>query len=114
MVCKIEPDCRCATVADANRCANWVGETVKKHPLLLLQERQKTHGDFMQNAAISQGLKCTLQSVTGWTVLDPVHREALDLICTKIGRIMAGQADFKDHWDDIAGYAHLAAGQCQQ
>ena len=29
------------------------------------------------------------------------------MIAHKIGRILAGNPDFKDHWDDIAGYAVL-------
>jgi hypothetical protein len=34
--------------------------------------------------------------------------EALEMIAHKIGRIIAGDPDFDDHWDDIAGYAKIA------
>lgn len=77
----------------------------------LLEERQKTHGDFRSNAAISQRLKRIVYENTGKVNerLCDVHREALDMICLKLSRILSGQAMYKDHWDDIAGYAKLAA-----
>lgn len=29
------------------------------------------------------------------------------MIAHKMGRILAGDAEFIDHWDDIEGYAHI-------
>ena len=43
--------------------------------------------------------------------LDAYQREALDMIAHKIGRIFAVDADFLDHWLDIAGYATLVHRQ---
>lgn len=77
----------------------------------LLTERQKTHGSFETNAKISQALK-DLMGVYVGNGLCPVHREALDMIALKLSRILSGQANFKDHWDDIAGYAKLASEAC--
>jgi len=34
-------------------------------------------------------------------------QEALDVICGKIARIIAGDPYHSDHWRDIAGYATL-------
>lgn len=79
----------------------------------LLQERQKTHGSFETNALISQKLK-TLFDELGADRFVHVHREALDMIALKLSRILSGQADFKDHWDDIAGYAKLASEACSK
>jgi len=73
----------------------------------LLNERNKTHGSFIVNGRVSQGLKDVIRKEPGYAILDIVHREALDHIFGKIGRIMAGQPEFDDHWDDIAGYAQL-------
>lgn len=80
----------------------------------MLQERQKTHGDFRSNAAISQALKQIINRNTTKVSEDlcPVHREALDMICLKLSRILSGHASFKDHWDDVAGYAQLGAEAC--
>jgi hypothetical protein len=76
----------------------------------LLQERQKTHGSFEQNAKISQQLKM-IYSIYGYPKSD-AQREALDMIALKLSRILSGQANHKDHWDDIAGYAKLASEAC--
>lgn len=76
----------------------------------LLQERNKTHGSFAMNAAISQGIKGIYR--IGCEPAKVAHREALEMIALKISRILSGQADFKDHWDDIAGYAKLGSEAC--
>ena len=79
----------------------------------LLVERAKTHGSFKQNAIISQRLKQIIRAEFKEYEIMPVEfKEALDMICLKLSRIGSGQAKFKDHWDDIAGYAKLAAEAC--
>jgi len=75
----------------------------------ILAQRGTTHGDFTDNARISQMLKDSLRNQHGWGNLNDVQREALDMISHKIGRALAGNPDFKDHWDDIAGYAKLVS-----
>jgi hypothetical protein len=77
----------------------------------ILVERQKTHGSFKTNAQVSQTLKATF-SYHGKSDLKVEHREALDMIALKLSRILSGQATFKDHWDDIAGYAKLGSEAC--
>jgi hypothetical protein len=79
----------------------------------LLVERQKTHGSFEDNARISQALKLLFVN-EGFGDLCDVHREALDMIALKLSRILSGQADFKDHWRDIAGYAKLGEEKAKQ
>lgn len=39
--------------------------------------------------------------------------EALDMICTKLGRIVNGDPEYVDNWVDIAGYAKLVADRLQ-
>lgn len=73
----------------------------------LLNERDKTHGSFIVNSRVSQSLKDVIRKEEGYQELNLIHREALDHMFGKIGRIMAGQPEFDDHWDDIAGYAQL-------
>lgn len=80
----------------------------------LLAERAKTHGDYSVHAEITQRLKDYLHARDKWQKLDPPQREAIDMILHKIGRIFAGNPNFKDHWDDIAGYAKLVADRCPQ
>ena len=78
----------------------------------ILTERRKAHGDFSSNAAISQTIKVTLRCRDGWDDLTAVQKEAIEMICLKLSRIMSGQPNHRDHWDDIAGYAKLASDRC--
>jgi hypothetical protein len=70
----------------------------------VLEAREKTHGDFKTVAFVSQRLKCALHADEP---LAHTRREALEMICTKIARIVCGDDGAKDHWEDIAGYARL-------
>jgi hypothetical protein len=79
----------------------------------LIVEREKTHGSFDQNATTSQQLKAIFRTQPNYKELCSCHKEALDMIASKIGRILSGQADFADHWRDISGYATLAMDRCQ-
>ncbi|APD21392.1 hypothetical protein Iz_48 [Brucella phage Iz] len=78
----------------------------------ILNEREKTHGDYRSHAAITQALKADMQCQSSWSSLPEHQRESLDMIAHKIGRILAGDPDFRDHWADIAGYATLSADRC--
>ena len=75
----------------------------------LLSERSNTHGDFTDNSQVAQAIKRVIQNGLKGTSLKDYQQEALDMIAHKIGRIVAGNSDFKDHWDDIAGYARLVS-----
>lgn len=76
----------------------------------ILAERGKTHGKFKDHAHVTQHLKstCFNNQVNGLT---EVQSEALDMILHKIGRIVSGNPNIADHWDDIAGYAKLASNE---
>ena len=74
----------------------------------ILEERQKTHGDFAWVAEISQELKDCFRQKADWYNLTNVQREALDNIAQKTARIFSGNPNFADHWVDIQGYAKLA------
>lgn len=75
----------------------------------LLTERGKTHGSFAENAKWFTQM-CRM----GERVNNPVHEAALCMIYMKLARILSGQSDFQDHWDDIAGYAKLASEACNE
>lgn len=74
----------------------------------LLNGRQKTHGEFADHARATCAMKAILRD-EGYLELPPIHREALDMIVHKIGRILSGNPNHHDHWDDIAGYAKLVS-----
>ena len=78
----------------------------------ILEERQKTHGSFKTHSEIAQGLKDIMKSHDGG--LDEVQKEGLEMILHKIARLLNGKADYKDHWDDIAGYATLVSKHIEE
>ena len=73
----------------------------------IIDEREKTHGPFMTVASKAQQIKDAMQGGKNWEELDDIQREALQMIASKIGRILAGNHDEVDHWRDVAGYAEL-------
>lgn len=74
----------------------------------ILATRQKTHGNFLENAGLSQSLKDVIRSGRNWQKLTDMQKESLEMVALKISRILSGDQDFRDHWDDIVGYARLA------
>lgn len=77
----------------------------------ITSERERTHGNFRDHARCTQRLKAVLRDeleIVGKT-LTMEQQEALDMIFHKIGRVVAGDADFIDHWNDLAGYSTLVA-----
>ena len=75
----------------------------------LLAERGKTHGPYADHAYYTQRTKAVWRDCPGWHRLSADQRESLDMIAHKVGRILAGDPNFPDHWDDIAGYAKLTS-----
>ena len=82
----------------------------------LVAERGSTHGSFADHARITQDIKqvmvreAALRKGRGQPELTDTQKEALEMIAHKVGRIIAGNASFRDHWDDIAGYAKISDG----
>lgn len=74
-----------------------------------LTARGKSYGDFRDNARIAQNIKLAMQSSPVWIRGGVSYdmMEALDLIASKIGRMLSGDPNYIDNWHDIAGYATL-------
>ncbi|MBP6946237.1 MAG: hypothetical protein KBB46_03025 [Candidatus Pacebacteria bacterium] len=75
----------------------------------ILEERGKTHGDFRENAQVSQNIKGLIKERLHMQDLyiPPFMKEAIDMISHKLSRIAVGDPFEPDHWKDIAGYAEL-------
>ena len=71
----------------------------------ILDQREKTHGSYTQQAALAQDLKTRIRAECRNLV--PQQQESLEMICVKIARIVCGNPHEVDHWRDIAGYAAL-------
>lgn len=89
------------------------GRIIETQRDALLVTRQSTHGDFKENARISQGIKEWLRSSDGWKDLADIEREAMDMIALKFSRILSGKSLEKQHWEDVVGYAKLVEEQCK-
>lgn len=77
----------------------------------ILNERGVIYGAFRDNARLAQALKRAMAEQAqdlGKTFADD-QWEALEMISTKISRIVTGDPESVDQWDDIAGYATLVA-----
>ena len=73
----------------------------------VLTERAKTHGDFYDVATTAQELKDALRRGKNWKVLDDTQREALEMVATKIARMLSGDPLYLDNVVDIIGYMTL-------
>lgn len=72
-----------------------------------LKERNGTHGDYSDQAALCEALRYTMVGGKLWNVMMPTQRDALNMIAVKISRILTGNPNEPDHWHDIQGYALL-------
>ena len=75
---------------------------------IISEDRERTHGSPQVQFACAQELKDVIRTWKDGRAMNPVAEEALDLVCTKLARIICGK-NVKDHWIDIAGYELLAA-----
>lgn len=98
----------------------WKGTPMSEpHLTNILAERGKRYGDFTQNAQLSQALKRLCEKADFGKAVDLPHltsvqQEALCVILQKISRIVTGNPDYVDNWDDIAGYATLVADRLER
>lgn len=75
----------------------------------ILEEREKTHGDFEMKAIFIQEIMENISGLYDWKNMSADQKEAIHMILVKLSRIIYGDANHIDHWDDIAGYAELVA-----
>ena len=80
----------------------------------LLGERQSTHGTYSEVSSICQAIKRTMRQSSGWDHLGNEQAEALEMIAMKIARILSGNSNFADHWEDIEGYARLVSNELER
>lgn len=73
----------------------------------MLDKRRSQYGLFANLAAVSQDLKEVLIGQDGWHRLSHDQREAMEMICHKMARIVNGDPNHLDSWEDLSGYATL-------
>ena len=81
----------------------------------ILDTRAEQYGTFIRSADIAIKLKQVIHNamVREDTKLYPDQLQALDMIATKIGRVLTGNPSHIDSWIDIAGYAKLVVDRLQ-
>jgi hypothetical protein len=73
----------------------------------ILNEREEQYGNFLNRSKISQDFKTLIHNGESYRLLKADQKEALEMIATKMGRIVNGDPDYIDSWLDIQGYAQL-------
>jgi len=81
----------------------------------VLDTRAEQYGSFMQSADTVIRIKGIMHNAVARNEvhLYPDQLQALDMIATKISRIVNGNPNHADSWTDIAGYATLVADRLQ-
>ncbi len=73
-----------------------------------LAERGDTYGSFHNLARTAQALKEVMHGTEGWQHrLNYTQMEALEMVATKIARILNGDPYHVDSWHDAIGYLTL-------
>ena len=86
----------------------------------VLTQRNSQYGDFVDDARLAQQLKdtmyyhCSADGREGWDDLEHDQAQALEMIATKMARIINGNPNNIDSWFDIAGYAQLIVNRLKK
>jgi hypothetical protein len=81
----------------------------------ILDERASTYGNFIDVARMAQRLKNVAHTAAGdqGKTFAADQAEALDMIFSKLARIINGDSDHVDSWIDVAGYAKLVSDRLE-
>ena len=79
-----------------------------------LKDRGRRYGDYMVVSENSQMLKEIFRASKQWNHLGNFQRESLDMIASKLARIMNGDRFYADNWIDISGYAKLVSQELER
>ena len=55
-----------------------------------------------------------MNSVEGWSRLNPSQKQALEVIADKIARMLNGDPNYDDNWQDIIGYSQLVLNEIHE
>jgi uncharacterized protein YdhG (YjbR/CyaY superfamily) len=119
---KLKRDLEAAAKEAVAEVKEWVEEKVEPKPEpevskvdKVLDTRAEQYGSFMQSADTVIRIKGIMHNAVARNEvhLYPDQLQALDMIATKISRIVNGNPNHTDSWTDIAGYATLVADRLQ-
>lgn len=119
---KLKKDLEAAAKEAVAEVKEWVEEKVEPKPEpevsgvgKVLDARAEQYGSFMQSSDTTVRIKGIMHNAVARNELHlyPDQLQALDMIATKISRIVNGDPNYVDSWTDIAGYATLVADRLQ-
>ena len=61
----------------------------------------------MENSRVSQELKSVFRSAPNWSKLSSDQKETLDQTASKLSRLLVGDLNHIDSWEDISLYNRL-------
>jgi hypothetical protein len=70
---------------------------------------ENTNGNFRKMATIAHNLKEDFRETPNWANLSDAQKESLDIIASKIARVLVGDPAYREHWDDISEAANLGS-----
>jgi hypothetical protein len=73
----------------------------------LIEDRERTVGNFTDQSEMIEQTLTIWMDTKNWDDLLPYEKQALRMLLHKVGRILVGDAHFKEHWVDAEGYIHL-------
>ena len=82
-------------------------------PAALTTERGNVHGPADMQFSTAQMLRgiirwaANMRREHGFDEINPIQLEALEMDAVKTSRILWGDPDHSDHWDDKMGYSYL-------
>ena len=79
-----------------------------------LAEREKTYGNFYQDAILVQDILKALRCTDRWDKLDADMKLSIQMIVLKLVRIVQGNPYYSDNWHDIGGYAKLVENRLEE
>jgi hypothetical protein len=75
----------------------------------ILAQRGERYGLFAEHARITQSIKRAMVDSPNWAGLSDDKKEGLEMVAHKIGRILNGDPEYLDSWDDVEGYTKLVS-----
>ena len=83
----------------------------------LLKERGTRYGDYLQQTIIIENIMAQVYEAgygQAYRELQPDQKDAIRMIVVKLSRILNGDPNYLDNWQDIAGYATLVAERLER
>lgn len=105
------------TIDDQSDPGSWA-EAINEAPTIsiseILQERGSRYGGFSNQALICQNIKSAMRHSPNWDKLPSDMKEALEMIASKVGRILNGDFTYADNVVDIIGYMQLVLDRLER